>query len=223
MLFRSQPLSKVFVCSERKTDLSADLLEIAKDELNVKELEHLKDASRFVKYSIKPQLKTLGPKYGAKLGKIRKFFETCDANELVATVKNGKIYIVEYEGDSFEFSLDDLLIDSKSAEGFVSASENGLTVVLNTTVTEELLKEGVVRELISKIQTMRKEAGFDVVDRIKVYYSTDKDFLKVAFSSDTLKAVVLADSVSEGSAEGFKKELDVNGATCEVVVVRTDK
>ena len=218
-----QPLSKVFVCSERATDLSPELLEIAKDELNVKEIEHLKDASKFVSYKIKPQLKTLGPKYGAKLAKIRKLFETANVNEIVATVKSGASYKTEFEGDAFEFTIDDLLIESQSAEGFVSASDNGITVVLDTAVSEELLKEGIVRELISKIQTMRKEAGFDVVDRINVYYRSDDESILEALKSDALKSVVLADAVIEGDGEGFTKELDVNGIKCTVSVVRVKK
>ncbi len=219
-----QPLAKLFVCSEGRKQLSPELLTIAEDELNVKDVEYLKDASRFVSYKIKPQLKTLGPKYGAKLGKIRKLFETADANEIVATVKSGAVYKTEFEGDVFEFSIDDLLIESQSAEGFVSASDGGLTVVLDTNVTDELLQEGVNRELISKIQTMRKEAGFDVVDRIKVYYSSDDDGIKTAMSSDVLKSVVLADSVTAGAAsDGFTKELDINGVKCVVTVVKAVK
>ena len=218
-----QPLSKAFVCSERKTELSAELLDIAKDELNVKEIEHLSDATAFVRYKIKPQLKTLGPKYGAKLGKIRKFFEICNANEIVSAVKSGKTYKAEYDGDVFEFAADDLLIETESAQGFVSAGDNGLTVVLDTAVTEELLKEGVVRELVSKIQTMRKEAGFDVVDRINVFYESQDGGIKEAFTSATLKSVVLADSISEGASDGYTKELDVNGAKCVVTVVKAAK
>ena len=215
-----QPLSKAYVCSERKKGLPENLLSIAEDELNVKEIVYLKDASTFVSYKIKPQLKTLGPKYGAKLGKIRKLFETANANEIVATVKSGSIYTTEFEGDTFEFALDDLLIESSSAAGYVSASDSGLTVVLDTNITEELLKEGVLRELISKIQTMRKEAGFDVVDRIKVYYTTDDENVKNAIESDALKSVVLADGVYSGTAEGYTKELDVNGAKCVATVVK---
>ncbi|MBO4251065.1 MAG: isoleucine--tRNA ligase [Clostridia bacterium] len=215
-----QPLSKAYVCSDRTKGLAENLLDIAKDELNVKEIVYLKDASKFVSYRIKPQLKTLGPKYGAKLGKIRQLFETANANEIVATVKNGNVYKTEFDGDTFEFALDDLLIESSSAEGFVSASDSGLTVVLDTNITEELLKEGVIRELVSKIQTMRKEAGFDVVDRIKVYYSTDDQNAKDAIESDALKSVVLADGVYNGTADGYTKDLDVNGAKVVATVVK---
>ncbi len=214
-----QPLSKIFVCSERKTILTEGLLEIAKDELNVKEVEYLKDASRFVTYKIKPQLKTLGPKYGAKLNKVRKFFEECDANLVVQTVKSGKTFATTYEGDDFEFVLDDLLISTESATGFTASSDNGITVVMDTVVTDELKAEGIEREIISKIQSMRKEAGFEVVDRITVNYITeDKGIINAFENGKDLKSVVLADAITLGDSEGFKKEIEVNGAICTVVL-----
>ena len=138
-------------------------------------------------------------------------------------MKSGAVYKTEFDGDTFGFALDDLLIESQSAEGFVSASDNGVTVVLDTNITPELLQEGVVRELISKIQTMRKDAGFDVVDRINVYYESDDEGIKTAFDSDALKSVVLADKVACGKADGFTKELDVNGVKCVVTVVKAVK
>ena len=187
------------------------------------EVEYLRDATRFVTYTIKPQLKTLGPKYGAKLGKVRKFFEVCDANAVVATVKAGEIYKTEFEGDAFEFALDDLLISTNSAEGFIAASDKGITVVMDTNVTEELKAEGVVRELISKIQTMRKEAGFEVVDRITVNFVTTDDGIKKAMTSGEIAGVVLADAIVEGEADGFKKELDINGAVCSVIINKVQK
>ena len=214
-----QPLSKIFVCSERKTILTEGLLEIAKDELNVKEVEYLKDASRFVTYKIKPQLKTLGPKYGAKLNKVRKFFEECDANLVVQTVKSGKTFATTYEGDDFEFVLDDLLISTESATGFTASSDNGITVVMDTVVTDELKAEGIEREIISKIQSMRKEAGFEVVDRITVNYITEDTGIINAFENGKdLKSVVLADAITAGDNEGFKKEIEVNGAICTIIL-----
>jgi isoleucyl-tRNA synthetase len=215
-----QPLSKIFVCSERKTVLSEDLLEIAKEELNVKEVEYLKDAGNFVNYKIKPQLKTLGPKYGAKLGKVKAFLENCNGQEVVSTVKSGNVYVANYEGETFEFTLDDLLISTESAEGYTSQSDNGITVVMDTVVTEALKEEGNERELISKIQTMRKDAGFEVVDRINVYFTTDSENVVKAFNGPALKNVVLADNIVRGSHDGFTKELDVNG---EVVIVTVEK
>ena len=214
-----QPLSKIYFSAEKRIDLDLNLLEIAKDELNVKQVEFIDDASRFVKYIIKPQLKTLGPKYGAKLGKIRAFFEKCNAAEIVSTVKKGELYKTAIDGDEFEFALDDLLISSESMEGFIAASDNGLTVVMDTHITPELKAEGVEREIISKIQSMRKDAGFEVVNRINVGYKTDDEEIKAAFTGGKeLKTVILADSVSEGLIDGYTKEIDVNGAKCTVSI-----
>ena len=219
-----QPLQKIFVCSERKTVLTEGLLEIAKDELNVKEVEYLTDATSFVTYKIKPQLKTLGPKYGAKLGKVRKFLETCDANQVVATVKKGEVYKTEFEGDAFEFALDDLLIATESAEGFIASSDNGITVVMDTVVTDELRAEGIERELISKIQSMRKEAGFEVVDRITVnFIAEDAEIINALANGKDLRSVVLADSVVAGDSQGFKKALDINGVACTIILNKVAK
>ncbi len=218
-----QPLSKIFVCSERTTILTEGLLNIAKEELNVKDVEYLQDASRFVSYKLKPQLKTLGPKYGAKLGKVKALLETCNANEMVATVKNGEIYKTEFQGDVFEFALEDLQIFTESAEGFVSSSDKGLTIVLDTKVTEELKAEGNERELISKIQSMRKDAGFEVTDRINVNYVCDSEAIKNAMLSSALKSVVLAENVIEGDVQGFDKELDINGESVKVIINKVTK
>ena len=199
-------------------------MSIAKDELNVKDIEIIKDASEFASYKIKPQLKTLGPKYGSKLGAVRKFLETCNAKEIVDTVRKGETYKTNFEGNEFEFTEEDLLIETLSKEGFVSASDRGVTVVMNTTVTPELLAEGVERELISKIQSMRKEAGFEVTDRITVNFVAEDEGVKNAMlNGKDLKTVILADSVMEGKAEGFEKELDVNGAKCTVVINKANK
>ncbi|MDY6367519.1 MAG: DUF5915 domain-containing protein, partial [Clostridia bacterium] len=188
--------------------------------LNVKEIEFIDDASKFVKYLIKPQLKTLGPKYGAKLGKIRAFFADCNTAEIVSTVKKGETYKTNIDGDEFEFTLDDLLISSESMEGFVASSDNGLTVVMDTHITPELKAEGIEREIISKIQSMRKDAGFEVVNRINVGYETADDEIKHAFTQGKdLKSVILADEIKEGLIEGaYSKEIDVNGAKCVVSV-----
>ncbi len=218
-----QPLAKIFVCSERNTDLTPELLTIAKDELNVKEVEHLKDANSFVSYKIKPQLKTLGPKYGAKLGKVKAFLESCNANEVVATVKSGEIYKTEFGGETFEFALEDLQIFSESVSGYTSSADKGITVVMDTNVTPELLAEGIERELISKIQSMRKEAGFEVVDRITVVYKTDDAEIIKAFGGGKIANIILADSITAGETAGFTKELDINGASCVVTINKVSK
>ena len=137
---------------------------------------------------------------------------------------NGGIYKTVQDGDEFEFAESDLLIETASREGFVSASDYGVTVVMDTRVTPELLAEGVERELISKIQSMRKEAGFEVTDRITVNYVTDDAGVRNALEKGKdLKTVVLADSIAEGDADGFRKDLDINGAACTVVVNKAAK
>ena len=212
-----QPLAKLFVREDRKFSLSEELLKIAKDELNVKEVEYLDDAGRFVKYNLKPQLKTLGPKYGKNLGLVKKFLETCDAAAVVAAVRAGKVYKTSYEGAEFEFAEEDILVSSSSLEGFVAQSDKGMTVVLDTNLTEELIEEGNERELVSKIQTMRKEAGFEVTDRIEIFVQAERDIEKL-FEKGNVAAAVLADKVTFGAGGDFRKGLDINGKTCTISI-----
>lgn len=220
-----QPLSKLYVAADRKVKLSEGLYEIARDELNVKEVEILDNASRFVTYKIKPQLKTLGPKYGAKLGLIRNFLENCNAEEVVSTVKAGKTYVADLGGSEVEFTLDDLLISSESAEGYVSESSDGLTVVLDAHVTEELRVEGMVRELVSRIQSMRKEAGFEVTDRIELSYLADGLAGKVlAEKTAEIGDSVLALSVNEGLfAGGYEKSFEIGDDQVTLSVRKVEK
>ena len=138
----------------------------------------------------------------------------------MAEVKAGGVHRVNMEGTDVEFSLDDLLISSSSAEGFVAESDNGITVVLDTNLTPALIMEGVERELISKIQTMRKEAGFEVTDRIEVYYTAEGNAAKALAAGGGIAKVVLADRIAEGPAEGFTREQDVNGERCTLTVVK---
>ncbi len=215
-----QPLAKLYVATDKKVNLTDELYDIAKDELNIKEVEILSDASAFVSYKLKPQLKTLGPKYGKALGSIRKFLETCDAAKVVATVKKGQTYDVELDGTAVSFSLDDLLISSEPTEGFVSESSDGLTVVLDVCVTDELLLEGAAREIISRLQNMRKEAGFDVTDRIVVGAKAEGISAKaLAEKADDIKSVALAETITD-ALDGFVKEYDVNGEKIALSVKR---
>ncbi len=217
-----QPLRKMYISSEKKVKISPELYGIAKDELNVKELEVLSDASRFIRYKLKPQLKTLGPKYGKALGAIKNFLETCDAAEVVACVKRGEVYKVTLAGTEVEFAFDDLLISGEPAEGFVSESTDGLTVVLDVHLTEELLLEGTERELVSKIQNMRKEAGFEVTDRIELYAIAEGDAERVLKEkAEEIKADVLAERIVFGKADGgYEKAFDVNGEKVVLSVVK---
>ena len=212
-----QPLSEMFVVSERKIELSAEEKSIVLDELNVKEFRLAKDAEKYISYKLKPQLKTLGPKYGKKLGKISAFLANCNAKEVVNAVKNGGVY--EIAGEEVELKLEDLQILSESAEGFVSAEDRGICVALNTALTEELILEGVERELVSKIQNMRKEAGFEVTDRIAVYY-TAEGRAQTVLKSGKFAADVLADKISGGTADGFTKSQPVNGEKVTLTIVK---
>ena len=207
-----QPLSKLYFSMGGNVELSEKMFEIARDELNVKDFEVLTDSGKFINYKLKPQLKTLGPKYGSKLGLIRQFLDGCDANAVVSEIrKNGNI-TVTLGGEDVTFEENDLLVSTESKEGFVSASENGHTVVLDVNLTPELVDEGVVREVISKVQTMRKEAGFNVTDRITLYV-TAEDSVKSAIEKhlERITKIVLAENVVFGSVNGYVKDWDVNG------------
>ena len=214
-----QPLQKLYFSVGGGKPLAGEFYEIAQGELNVKEFEVLTDATDFISYKIKPQLKTLGPKYGALLGKIRAYFETCDASEVVKTVRRGEVYKITFDDKVVELTEDDLLVSTESKEGYVSASENGNTVVLDVTLTPELIYEGIEREIISKIQNMRKEAGFVVTDRIAVTYQADGEVLKTFETrKDGIKKAVLAETYENAEPQGFVKELDVNGEKATVGV-----
>ena len=206
-----QPLKKLYVATDRKVNLTEGLYNIAKDELNIKEFEVLHDASAFVTYKLKPQLKTLGPKYGKALGAIRNFLDTCNAAEVVACVKGGGTYKTKLGDTEVEFTIDDLLISSEPSEGYVSESSDGLTVVLDVHVTEELLLEGAVRELVSRIQNMRKEAGFNVTDRIVLGFKAEGVAERVLKEkADEIKSDVLAEEITE-TPDGYVKDFDING------------
>lgn len=214
-----QPLSSMVVVTERDLALNEELKGIAMDELNVKTFSEGKDVSEFIHYVLKPQLKTLGRKYGKLVNGIRSYLADCDTKAVVEAVKDGGVFETVLDGTNVFLTEEDLLISTESKAGYVSAVNAGVTVALDTTLTEELIEEGIERELVSKIQTMRKEAGFEVVDRIAVYYEANgraKNVLaSAAFATD-----VLAVSVSEGTADGYSKEWDINGEKVTLTVVK---
>ena len=219
-----QPLKEMFVVTARKQELDEGLKAIALDELNIKEYRSAEDASEFISYKLKPQLKTLGPKYGKKLGVIKAFLEGCDAKQaktVVDAVRDGGTYTLETDAEVV-LTEEDLQIFTESKAGFISASDKGVTVALNTELTEELIVEGIERELVSKIQTMRKEADYQITDRISIYYiacGRVKSVLeKGAFAED-----VLAVSVEEGEAEGYTKTVDINGESVTLTIVKNAK
>ncbi len=205
-----QPLGKIFVTATKTLD--KDFCEIIEDELNVKELEFVSASSGYVSYSFKPQLKTLGPKYGKLLGAIRAELASLDGTAAMAEL-NEKGCITFTAGDT-EISLaaDDLLIETVQKEGFRAESGNGVTVVLDTNLTDELIEEGFVRELISKIQTMRKDAGFEVMDTIKIYVSgNDKIAGILNANSASIKNAVLATDIINTAGGSYDAEWNING------------
>lgn len=212
-----QPLSEMIVSSVNPPVLTNEEITVILEELNVKKFSVASDAGKYITYRLKPQLKTLGPKYGKKLGAISAFLASCNAEEVVAAVKGGGSY--EIAGEGVTLLKEDLQIFTDSAKGFVAAADKGLTVALNSELTEELIEEGVERELVSKIQNMRKEAGFEVTDRIEIYYKAEgrakAALKKAAFAGD-----VLANKICEGEAEGFTKEQPVNGEKVTLTLVR---
>jgi isoleucyl-tRNA synthetase len=213
-----QPLSEMYVVCARDLGLDDGLKAIALDELNIKNFKTAEDADEFISYKLKPQLKTLGPKYGKKLGAISKFLAECNAKKVVDAVLGGGEYVMDGD-EEVVLKEEDLQIFTESKAGYVSASDKGVTVALNTELTEELITEGVERELVSKVQTLRKEAGFEVTDRISVYYLASGR-AEAVLRSGAFAADVLAVSVMEGTAEGYSKEVDINGEKVTLTLVK---
>ncbi len=205
-----QPIGNMFIKAENVLDNY--FVDIIRDELNIKEVSFKDDLSAFTSYSFKPQLRTVGPKYGKQLGGIREYLANVNSSEAMAELKaNGAIKFMV--GD-VEVSLaeEDLLIEAAKMEGFVTEGDNYVTVVIDTTLTPELIEEGFVREIISKIQTMRKEADFNVTDRINVYVSgNDKIAGIMEKNADEIKRVVLGENFVLGETVGEGKEWNING------------
>ena len=214
-----QPLNKMFVKAD--AELSEYFVKIIEDELNIKQVEFCDDVASFMSYSFKPQLKTLGPKYGKQLGEIRAYLAEIDGSAAkVELDANGSLTLKLPSGD-ISVTEDDLLIDIKQKEGYFSLSDNGITVALDTVLTDELIEEGFVREIISKIQTMRKDAGFEVMDHIRVSSAgNDKIAELLSDNADTIKNDVLCDEIIDGKIDGFEKEWNINGENVTLYVAK---
>ncbi|MDO4295821.1 MAG: isoleucine--tRNA ligase [bacterium] len=214
-----QPIGRMFVKAEQA--LSAFYKEIIEDELNVKSVEFCDDVRAFTSYSFKPQLKTVGPKYGKQLGKIREALSKLDGNAAMDTLEQKGELDFDFGEGAVTLTKDDLLIEMTQKEGFVSETDTSMTVVLDTNLTQELLEEGLVRELISKIQTMRKESGFEVMDHIRVYESGNEKIAGIFEKyQDTIKSEVMADTIVPEQLGGYQKEWNING---EKVVLGVEK
>ena len=214
-----QPIGKMYV--NAAFELSDFYKDIIADELNVKEVVFTDDVSAFTSYSFKPQLRTVGPKYGKKLNAIRQYLGSVDGNAAMNELKTTGKLTFDADGDQVELLEEDLLIDAAQMPGYVSDTEYETTVVLDTNLTPELVEEGFVREIISKIQTMRKEAGFEVMDHIRVYFAqNDKIKTLVDSNNAEIKDEVLANEICFDTIKGYNKEWNING---ETVVIGVEK
>ena len=207
-----QPIGSMFV--KAPFELPEFFKEIIEDELNVKEVSFTDDVSAYTSYTFKPQLRTVGPKYGKYLGQIQKALAELDGNAAMAELKKNGVLTLSAVSDEVKLTEEDLLITMTQMEGYVTEGDNTVTVVLDTNLTGELLEEGFVREIISKIQTMRKEAGFEVMDKILISYEAQD---KVADIFEKHGAAIMADvlglSITGGSVDGYQKQWDINGET----------
>ena len=204
-----QPIGTMYVKAEKK--MSEFYTDIIADELNVKEVKFADDVESFISYSFKPQLRTVGPKYGKLLGGIRQALTDINGTAAMNELRTNGVLKLDINGNDVELTEEDLLIETAQTEGYVSESDGETSVVLDTNLTPELIEEGFVREIISKIQTMRKEAGFEVMDKIVVYaHGNDKiqDVMKA--HEDEIKSEVLADEMVLGETDGYVKEWNIN-------------
>lgn len=214
-----QPISRMYVKS--CWSLTEFYKEIIQEELNIKEVVFTDEISEFITYSFKPQLKTVGPKFGKLLNGIRTALSSVDGNEAMREIKSSGQLVLNIEGTSVILLQEDLLIETAQMEGYYSETDNGVTVVLDTNLTPELVEEGFVREIISKIQTMRKEAGFEVMDKIRVYVK-DNQVIRgiVEKHGNQIASEVLAEEIITDRTEGFEKEWNINTEKVTLAVKR---
>ncbi len=212
-----QPIAKMFVKAEKV--LPAYFVEIMEDELNVKSVEFTDEVEAFTTFTFKPQLRTLGKKYGKLVPAIGAYLKEVDGNAFMAELREKGEATFNVDGSAVTLAMDDVLVDTKEKDGFVSGGNNTLTVVLDTNLTPELIEEGFVREIVSKIQTMRKEAGFEVTDRITVFH-VGSEKIETIFSKYDIASDVLAVRVVAGVGGELSKEWNINGETVTLGVAR---
>ena len=195
--------------------------DIIRDELNVKAVEFTDDVRAFTTYSFKPQLKTVGPKYGKFLNGIREYLSSVDGNSAMDELKENGNLTFDVNGAAVVLSEEDLLIDMAQTEGYVSDGDNEITVVLDTKLTPELIEEGFVREIISKVQTMRKEADFQVTDKIVLSCKGNEKIEKILEDhKEEIQSEVLALRIQTGETTGYVKDWNINGEEVTLGVER---
>ena len=214
-----QPISRMYIKAD--FTLSEFYQEIIEDELNVKEVVFTDDVRDFTSYTFKPQLRTVGPKYGKQLGGIQKHLAALDGNAAMDELNADGALKFDVDGVAVELTKDDLLIDMAQKEGYVSQEDNKMTVVLDTNLTPELVEEGFVYEIISKIQTMRKESGFEVTDHIRVSINGNDRLSEIARKNkDAISGKVLADELTSGAEYAVSKEWNIDGENAVIAVER---
>ena len=204
-----QPIGTMYVKAEKAMDKF--YTDIIADELNVKEVKFADDVESFISYSFKPQLRTVGPKYGKLLNGIRTALSEVDGTAAMKELRDNGVLVLDIDGNRVELAEEDLLIETAQSEGYVTETDGETSVVLDTNLTPELIQEGFVREIISKVQTMRKEAGFEVMDKIIVYAKDNDKIMDIMKANqDEIKREVLAENIILGEAEGYIKEWNIN-------------
>lgn len=214
-----QPLNTMFISSVLRLN-DESIISLIAEELNIKNYEFIKDDNQFVSYEIKPQLKTIGPKYGSLLNAIREYLANADTLKIINDIKATSSHKVELKGYNVEFLESDLLISTKSKSGYVAESNAEMTVILDTNLDQELINEGMARELVSKIQTMRKEAGYEVTDHIKLAFIAEDTIKAVLLNDKTIVEDVLCDELIEGHMEGYSKDWDIIGYKTIITIKR---
>ena len=204
-----QPIGTMYVKAPKVMDKY--FTDIIADELNVKEVKFASDVESFVSYSFKPQLRTVGPKYGKLLGGIRAALAEINGSKAMSDLKATGVLVLDIDGNKVELTEEDLLIETAQTEGYVTEADGDISVVLDTNLTPELIEEGFVREIVSKVQTMRKEAGFEVMDKIHIYAKDNDKILELMKNhKEEIMSEVLAEDMTLGTTDGYVKEWNIN-------------
>ena len=214
-----QPIGKMYVKADKVPDES--FVSVIREELNLKEVEFTDNVRSFTTYTFKPQLRTVGPKYGKFLGFIRNTLTTLDGNAAMDELEAKGAITLNSDGNEIVLTKEDLLIEMTKKEGFESLQDHGVTVVIDKNLTPELIEEGNVREIISKIQTMRKDSGFEVMDNIKIAFSGNDVVCEIASrNADEIKDETLGVELTIGNTLTHSKEWNING---EKVVISVER
>ena len=204
-----QPIGTMYVKADK--EMGQFYTDIIADELNVKEVKFASDVESFVSYSFKPQLRTVGPKYGKLLNGIRTALAEINGTEAMNELKSTGLLTLDIDGNKVELFEEDLLIETAQTEGYVTEADGDISVVLDTNLTSELIEEGFVREIVSKVQTMRKEAGFEVMDKIHIYAKDNDRILELMKNhKEEIMSEVLAEDMTLGTTDGYVKEWNIN-------------